>query len=230
MGCHTYKQRTSDLQRQDAFPFSAYAGEGFKVAFHNATGKSHFARSLTPGYCMQKGAFTSVRLTLESAEVAGELHGTDVILLSKLDPFNVSVRSSLRHSPRVQSSVEHIELVSEMISVPLSLHCYCTCYKGKAEAVMSCDQTIKAASCRASLVQGRLFEPKMRLVVGPLVISTANELLPVQLCLQSTHHWMFQRSHTSKAWGELLCSSRSTSKACCSTYKRSEMAQAKTVC
>lgn len=45
---------------------------------------------------MQKGAFTSVRLTLESAEVAGELHGTDVILLSKLDPFNVSVRSSLR--------------------------------------------------------------------------------------------------------------------------------------
>ena len=42
------------------------------------------------GCCIQRGAFTSVRLTLESAEIAGELHGTDVILLSKLDPMTVS--------------------------------------------------------------------------------------------------------------------------------------------
>lgn len=65
------------------------------VAFQHASEQCIVACLLTSECCMQKGAFTSVRLTLESAEVAGELHGTDVILLSKLDPFNVSSCSPL---------------------------------------------------------------------------------------------------------------------------------------
>ena len=63
---------------------------GARLTFHNISQAKQYLPLVDPECCMQKGAFTSVRLTLESAEIAGELHGTDVILLSKLDPFNVS--------------------------------------------------------------------------------------------------------------------------------------------